>query len=85
VKKNVLIFYACLILLATGLPLPSCTNGSKGIQEENSEKIDHPMTTQEFYPILIPLGVHARDGQLFMNHDAVLEYTLQLIKQNNAI
>ena len=64
--------------------------------EAHSRMIDHPMTTQEFYPVLVPLvarvgcghtslwspdgywdraphrmfplGVHARDGQLFVIH-----------------
>ncbi len=140
-KKHVLIFSTCFILLASGLILLSCMNGSKGnpkdadingkftvkelqadfkqfrkfledshpqlyrftsqkafdsLFEEHYRMIDDSMTTQEFYRILVPLvarvgcghtslwspdrywdrapqrmfplGVHARDGQLFVIH-----------------
>ena len=146
-KKPVLIVSACLILLASGAPLPSCTSGSTGKQKDTGEKvrhtvkelqadfkqfrkfledshpklyrftprktfdslfeanylmIDHPMTTQEFYRILIPLvarvgcghtslwtpdgywdwapqrmfplGIHAREGQLFVIHSYNQEF-----------
>lgn len=158
-KKNVLIFSASLILLATVLPLPSCTTGSKGKQENIDEKakfkvkelqadfkqyrkflegshpqlyrftsrktfdslfetnymmIDQPMTTQEFYRILVPLvarvgcghtslwtpdgywdrapqrmfpmGVYARDGQLFIVHsynkESPVKYGSQILFVN---